>query len=235
VKLYWYDSNNNWGDHFTRYLLMKWFGREVDYAEPSQAEAFGAGSILESLPPGYTGNILGSGAMYRKTQLDLRTANVHALRGRLTQDRCLLSSTPVLGDPGLLAYLFAKPTPKTHSYGIIPHYTDKQHPQLADHPEALVIDIQSGVQNVIDQAASCERIVSSSLHGLVLADSLGIPNHWVILNGHLVGGTFKFEDYYSLYDEQPILVGNITEALRRVRIRETGCVKARLLEAIANA
>jgi pyruvyltransferase len=42
------------------------------------------------------------------------------------------------------------------------------------------------------------------LHGLVFADSLGVPNKWIYLTDKLAGGSFKFHDYYSvfhIYDE----------------------------------
>jgi pyruvyltransferase len=49
---------------------------------------------------------------------------------------------------------------------------------------------------------SCERIVSSSLHGLVIADAYGIPNAWLNSDGGAGGsrpggGEFKFYDYFA--------------------------------------
>ncbi len=52
---------------------------------------------------------------------------------------------------------------------------------------------------VIKQIAECECIVSSSLHGLIIADSLGIPNIHVKVTNNLLGDGFKFDDYYSAY------------------------------------
>lgn len=44
--------------------------------------------------------------------------------------------------------------------------------------------------------AKCKRIVSSALHPLIAADSLGIPNMWVRLHEQTTS-KYKFEDYYS--------------------------------------
>jgi hypothetical protein len=45
------------------------------------------------------------------------------------------------------------------------------------------------------------------LHGLIVADSLGIPNAW-IESPDLIGGRFKFDDYYSSLDvcENPVVL-----------------------------
>ena len=49
---------------------------------------------------------------------------------------------------------------------------------------------------------SCKHIISSSLHGLICSDSLGIPNRWIKLS-QLLGNDFKFKDYYSVFDIEP--------------------------------
>ena len=55
---------------------------------------------------------------------------------------------------------------------------------------------------MIADLTSCELIFSSSLHGLIVADSFGIPNIHMELSDKLVGGNFKFEDYYSSVDKE---------------------------------
>ena len=49
--------------------------------------------------------------------------------------------------------------------------------------------------------AECETIISSSLHGLIAADSFGIPNRQIILSDKIVGGLFKYNDYYSVFNK----------------------------------
>jgi len=55
---------------------------------------------------------------------------------------------------------------------------------------------------VISEIAKCRRIVTSSLHGTIVADSFGIPRQ-VELPPRLLqekeGGSFKYNDYASLY------------------------------------
>src|SRR5688572_11997579 len=136
-------------------------------------------------------------------------ARILALRGRLTRDRVegVKPAALALGDAGLLCHLFHHSKPKRYKLGIIPHFVDADDPVLAtiakSSSEITVIDICGETLDVIAAVGQCEHIVSSSLHGLILADSLGIPNRWIELNRGaetVTGSGFKFRDYYSIYD-----------------------------------
>jgi hypothetical protein len=210
------------------------------------------GSILAATPSGYSGHVLGSGLMdrehgggpaaggrsYRDNPLDLTRASVHLLRGKLTRSLCLTKTEPLLGDPGILAYLFAPAIEPKYELGIIPHYVERDNNEQViqwRNRGAHVIDIQSGIQTVINEACKCKRIVSSALHGLILSDSLGIPNHIVILHDYRVWlRGFKFNDYYSAYNEEAIPVYNIDAAFDLCKTRDTTKVKTDVRRAFDN-
>lgn len=131
-----------------------------------------------------------------------------ALRGARTQERLQKLTGKhydvPLADAGLLANLFVEGTPeKEYEVGIIPHFSQKAEPRFQQlkqsFPSALIIDIQQEPAVVINQIARCRYILSSSLHGLIFADGLGIPNLHILGSKALTGGNFKFEDYYSCY------------------------------------
>ena len=65
--------------------------------------------------------------------------------------------------------------------------------------ELLIIDLAHYKKwtDVIDQICSCERILSSSLHGLIVSDAYQIPSCWIELTGKISGGYFKYYDYAS--------------------------------------
>jgi len=50
----------------------------------------------------------------------------------------------------------------------------------------------------VREIGACAAILTTSLHGLITADSFGIPALWTILQPELSGGDFKFLDYESV-------------------------------------
>ena len=134
---------------------------------------------------------------------------VCAVRGKKTRE-CLLSAgipcPEVYGDPALLMPLLYHPQKGAVKgrVGIIPHYVDAGNAQverlLAElGGDGVLISVQGyrSWQALIDQICSCEFVLSSSLHGLILCDAYRVPNRWVRFSDRIVGGSFKFEDYYS--------------------------------------
>jgi pyruvyltransferase len=117
---------------------------------------------------------------------------------------------PVYGDPALLFNRFYVPrVEKRFKLGIIPHYVDKDCEFISEvrkDPAIKIIKVWHGrldyylrgdskFLTLIDEICSCERILSSSLHGLILADAYGIPAHWIKLSGRVLGDGFKFFDH----------------------------------------
>ena len=69
--------------------------------------------------------------------------------------------------------------------------------KIRDDSKYMLICPLDNVKNVATKISGCTVVFSSSLHGLILADSYGIPNAHIIITNKLQGDTYKFEDYYS--------------------------------------
>jgi len=138
----------------------------------------------------------------------VRRMEVAALRGRLSKERVERAlnrelSCP-LSDGGILAScLLKEEEEKRYKIGVIPHFRERHNPlfkKLADsYKDSLLIDVTQDPHVVIRQIAQCESIISTSLHGLILSDSLGVPNVHAVYSGLVKGDGFKFDDYYSGY------------------------------------
>ena len=147
----------------------------------------------------------------------LRPVVVHAVRGRLTLERLRAMGLPVdrvaLGDPGLLARLLVPPRAEAMGsarqlrLGIVPHYVDVDEPILAEllhrFPSARLVQVGETPLEFLKQLNACDVVLSSAMHGLIAADSLGIPNAWMRLSDRLTGGDWKFRDYYSVFGVEP--------------------------------
>lgn len=203
VKTYWFTNDINFGDLLAPELL-KHYGLRPVLVSKNQADIISVGSHLDNLSEDYSGYIVGSG-LIRDTIRVFPKAKIRAVRGNLTRERIGASPSTVLGDPGLLSNQLLKINQeKRYEIGFIPHYVDKNDPRIINiyqryQEEVCLIDVQKQPLDVISDIAKCNFILSSSLHGVIVADSLGIPNTWIVLSDKVVGGGFKFYDYASSF------------------------------------
>jgi hypothetical protein len=201
VRAYW-SSYPNFGDLLTPAILLRYgFAPELS-KDPAEAEVVSTGSLLQWVPENFAGIILGTG-LIADTPRRFPGATVLAVRGALTARLIGAPADVVLADPGLLASTFFKRRPaRRHVLGLLPHYVDIDNPVVGalarKHPrEIKVIDVRRQPEAVFREVAACESILSSSLHGLITADSFGIPSAWAGLSDKVLGDGFKFRDYFS--------------------------------------
>lgn len=202
VNAYWYRETVNFGDLLTP-IVLRHHGLTPVHAYPRKARLASTGSILEHLPEAFEGFILGSGFINGQSRRSFPLARILAVRGIHTRDRIEgLGTSITLGDPGLYAgRLMGRRHDPTCALGIIPHHSNLRAPAFhaiaARAPdEVRIISPVAQPDDVFAQIQDCEIIASASLHGLILADALGIPSVWIAEIG-LLGGIFKFHDYAS--------------------------------------
>lgn len=137
-----------------------------------------------------------------------RHLQVASVRGELSRRRLeQILGKPIdctLGDAGLLASeLLKEKTNKKYRLGIIAHQREigeKEWDELQDSiPNSILLDVRADPMETLRKMSECDCIISSSLHGLIIADSFGIPNRRVVLTDRLAGDGFKFDDYYSSF------------------------------------
>src|SRR5208282_4363338 len=146
------------------------------------------------------------------------TAKILALRGPLSARG--VAGSFALGDPGLLANELVGPQEKKWDLGIVPHWQDTE---LAERFSRLirppyttkVINPGDDPITVLQQIGSCNRIVTSSLHGMIATDAFGgIPRRVEICSAmEKDGGDFKFRDY-SASIQTPFETGKMIEPSR---------------------
>lgn len=150
--------------------------------------------------------IWGAGVVDNKEPLPCKPKKVLAVRGPKTRAYLLskgVDCPEVFGDPILLLkYLYYPKITKKYQIGIIPHYKDYDDAKwatLKQDPRVQFIKMQNynNWRDVVDQVLSCDFIVSSSLHGLILAETYSIPSLWIQVSDKIRGGEFKYLDFYE--------------------------------------
>ena len=211
---------NNFGDKLNTIILDKYVGKYQIVPNNDKCKLMPLGSILETSTTGDM--IWGSGMMYNKEYQAPAYTEILSVRGPLTRDLIKGVNVPeIYGDPALLLPLIYHPNiKKIHKVGYIPHYIDK-----GIWTEGFIIDVQQDTYKVIDDILSCERIVSSCLHGLIVSEAYGIPATWVELSNNVLGSGFKFRDYASSTNRE-IEKGKELPPIPNLKELQQGLIKA---------
>jgi hypothetical protein len=249
LKLYWSQGKPNFGDWLSPALCELLSSRSVEHARPNDCDLVAVGSILHRVKHRWFNrrvHVWGTGFMEELSPIK-SSHRYQAVRGWRTAQQLRGVEIKTVGDPGLLVDLllpeFAT-VAKTAPLGVIPHYKDREDARVtalaSQIPGAVVLDVFSEPLEFLRRAAACEFILSSSLHGLIVADSFGIPNFWISLSDSVRGSGFKFADYYSVFgieNPQPLdltralsigLLKELAKAYQRPRLAE---IKRELLAA----
>lgn len=222
-------KHENWGDDINYYFLSEICKRPIGmFNQFSLAFRFNLknylviGSTIDMLCRENT-EVWGAGIIDGTKPLKCKPKKVYAVRGPLTRKVLLeqgVDCPEIYGDPALLVSKYYQPeVKKKYKYGFIAHVSnlDKvEHFLLDDMPikdreDTLIIDLSKYDKwtDIPDQICSCESIISSSLHGLIMAEAYNIPNVWIEFGKPLIGGHFKFHDFFTSIGrdrEEPVFV-----------------------------
>jgi len=197
----WHVGRPNFGDDLNPFLWQALLGQRVRLARRGQAHVLGMGSILEQATD--RSLVAGSGFLRPPVSGTRIPGNVLSVRGTLSAAG--LDRPVLLGDPAVLsALLFPRSSRPKKPLGVVPHVSEVDDFLATASPGVEVIDVRRSPIEVVRSIAECSRIVSRSLHGLIVADAYEIPNVWLAPSSRMVGGAFKFHDYYSTTDRHPV-------------------------------
>lgn len=250
ITAFWWEDVQNFGDGMTSWLLPHYGFVPIRQLLP-QARLVGVGSLLQRLDPSYSGAVWGAGSI-RDEPRPLPEARVLAVRGALSADVIGAREPLALGDPGLLAGRIARRPRVRWDVGIVPHYTHRDNGVVAalqreGGASVRVIDVRQSAAAATKEIAACSVVLTSSLHGLVVADAYGIPAAWTALEPELNGADFKFRDYESVVspgstryhpidaDATPATIHRIARAADATTVKEVGDGLERALAGLEDA
>lgn len=224
IKVHWGRGMNNFGDCLSPDILKHYGLTPVYVPNQMEADIILAGSILQWVNPEYNGIIIGTGGS--DILYALNNATVLAVRGKLTHKNFRNHknfSNIIYGDPGLLmSNVYSQPLEKKYELGIIPHFVDwnskcvnNWRASFHGNPNVIFISPLGSPKKIIKKIKKCKHIVSSSLHGLIIADSFHIPNMRFVNRATMPTDSYnyKYDDYYSSINEDSTFfdaIGNET-------------------------
>jgi len=215
LRLFWWNeikiqgkAKENYGDLLGKYLVENISGKNVVFAWPKKFSIYDwfapiyvtVGSILTHV--NHKCIVWGSGIISKA--YPIKKAKFLAVRGPQTRTFLLKQGyevPEVYGDPALLLPNYYNPkVEKTFKIGIIPHYRDYTLVKdlYGNEPSVLVIDLMTNnVEATTCEILKCEKIVSSSLHGIIVAHAYGIPAVWQKFSNAVFGDDIKYQDYFE--------------------------------------
>lgn len=201
MRLFWWspdDSSVNFGDHLSKVLVERMLQKSLaceTFIHPAEPVFFAIGSLLEQAQNGDL--VWGSGFLFEHHQITFSQLDVRAVRGPLTRQILInqgIFCPEIYGDPALL---FPRYFPEfqrgeiVYDYIIIPHIGE----MYLFLPYKNVVFPTEPWDEVLNKILRAKLVISSSLHGIILAEAYGIPARMLMMN--LNTSLFKFKDYYE--------------------------------------
>jgi len=228
VNLNYWNESDNLGDTLSpvivNYMLQdKGIGEDQRISECRHLYA--VGSVLTAGIQDAT--VWGSGILNTKLcyRLENRKLDVRAVRGPVTRAMLMdygYEVPQVYGDPAILLPEIYTPAnvKKTHRFGLIAHKDydlskAMQSGSVSDQIKMLNIRT-ADYRKFVDELNSVETVISSSLHGLILAEAYGIPA--VLLKPQI--DIVKYSDYYYSTGRIDFPVANTVEEAFQIRPAE---------------
>lgn len=190
LNLWWSQTPipGNFGDILSPVLLRKLGYNVIKTSRNTSRKFMCIGSTAKFIKEDDT--VWGTGIMQLSDSIE-KNANYLAVRGPLTGEKV---GCETYGDPGLLcSHLWKMEAEHKKELGIIPHYVDYKQEDTGNHKQINILN--SDPIEVIKDITECDSIISSSLHGIIVAHSYGIPAGWWKPSDKLSGDGSKFRDY----------------------------------------
>jgi pyruvyltransferase len=223
LPLYYWQSDRlarpNFGDYCSWKLVQKIAGDRINPAPKgfTAARLFAIGSILHYARDHDV--VWGSGIngkhasrrSFRFSSLDIRAVR-GPLTGRYFVEQLNIACPEIYGDPALLLPRFFPEFRRAPvaDYVVVLHYLDKDRFPKDRPPEVVYAD--DPWETVMERITGSRLVISSALHGLVVAEAYGIPARMLRLSEK--EPLFKYDDYYrGTGREETRYANSIEEAL----------------------
>ena len=208
-----YVPGPNIGDNVFPYMMYKlgvpftWSCHTEHKNIISTGSIIGIGSKKDTI-------VWGSGIINANTQMHPEAIPV-LVRGKYSSKSSDRARNVPIGDPAIALPHFYKsdkhPQKIKGLTGIIPHMIEYdrvveylKNSNISNSSYKIISPnayyMKENFDKYIYDVMSCERVVSTSLHGIIIANAFGVPAAWWRFSDSLMGDDIKFIDYSSAFD-----------------------------------
>ena len=213
---YWCEARRDFGGALCPWLISMIAGTEVRNIYGDSSARSGVASIGSSLNLLVNKNLTvwGSGVTANFTEDDklnfskYRPEAIRAVRGKLTEK--MLSSLgidvpAIFGDPALLLSRFYNPRINSGGIVICPELRHQEAFCRKEQGRHQVIDTRKSPADVVSEIANATCCISTSLHGLVVAQAYGVPWVWLHIVDLPDAEDLSFEDFFTVLDREQVV------------------------------
>jgi len=217
-------GGHNFGDSLFLALVNRMLGRDLELAAPDFGgpRFFPGGSVLHvcrngDLAWGVGANL--NAARWRGRRHYPTSVDIRSVRGPLTAaivtDFLELPEPVVAGDSALLVPRYFPEWGSVISQGRIGYVRHISSAPTLKLPsaEVLLIDPLRDPMVVVPEILSCDLVISSSLHGIIIAEAFGIPARWLRTKAHNPPA-MKYYDYYLQTGRTPSPCATLDAGIR---------------------
>ena len=202
---YWWEKPNL-GDDLSRVIVEYMLNlRNISFDKPvrGRKHLYAVGSIITAGLQDCT--IWGSGVLFATmlNRVKGRKLDIRSVRGPVTRIMLMdmgYNVPEIYGDPVIILPEIYHPqnVKKQYKYGVIIHkdqvFNSKVDNDFIKREDVLLIDIRTrDYRGFVDKVKSCEKIISSSLHGIIISESYGVP---ALMHKPTVEPLLKYCDWY---------------------------------------
>ncbi len=199
--------STNFGDELMARVFEFLSGQTLEWSQAGTYDRslFIGGSVIDMARDGDV--VWGAGVRDFATPMHFRqNLKVYSVRGPLSRHFLLMRGVEcpqIYGDPGILVpelYPEFLSVERTIARGIIPHYSEYEQTleRFGHESGTRVIDPRRPAREVVGDIARCQSVGASSLHGIIVAEALGISVFWWRESNQ--EPFYKYYDYYLSTD-----------------------------------
>ena len=194
-RLYYYrDEFGNFGDDLNPWLWPRLLpGLIHEHAGPALV---GIGTIMNDQWPEGAKVIVGAGVGYGTLPRLTSDCAVHFVRGPGTARALGLPASYAITDPAHLITQLIRPLPRGKGTLFIPHHVSALRADwraVARAAGMQYVDPASGALAVVNRIRASSLVVTSAMHGAIVADAFRVP--WIRVREYAHLNDFKWQDW----------------------------------------